>query len=201
MLVGIANPWWRGKCSWHSLMCNLQFYVSGKRPMADVLSRLYAALCWLPHWKALCSCIVTATSVVDGWDSQCAGNRPFVVLPISEWEKLHLWREYKYTKVTRSGSHYDYELSHHHWLEYGLLIIKVTAFANNSIIFVWHVSLKELSAIWIDINATDFTSYSWSCNIKLSLNSQFPTKCSQDTPWPTCEYIIGFSVVSSSTHV
>ena len=36
MHVGIANPWWRGKRSWHSRrMRNLQFNVSGKRPMAD----------------------------------------------------------------------------------------------------------------------------------------------------------------------
>ena len=65
---------------------------------------------------------------------------------MSTWEKLHLWGEYKYTKVTSSGSYYDYELSHHHWLEYGLLIIKVTAFANDSIIFVWDGRLKDLSA-------------------------------------------------------
>ena len=34
MHVGIANLWWRGKCSRHSRhMRNPQFYVSGKRPM------------------------------------------------------------------------------------------------------------------------------------------------------------------------
>ena len=31
---GMANPWWRGKRSWHSRrMCSLQFCVSGKRPI------------------------------------------------------------------------------------------------------------------------------------------------------------------------
>ena len=34
MHVGIATPWWRGKRSQHSRrMRNLQFYVSGKRPI------------------------------------------------------------------------------------------------------------------------------------------------------------------------
>ena len=33
MLVGIANPWWRGKRARYSrCMCNPQFYVSDKRP-------------------------------------------------------------------------------------------------------------------------------------------------------------------------
>ena len=35
MHVGIANPQWSGKRSWHSWrICIPQFYVSGKRPMA-----------------------------------------------------------------------------------------------------------------------------------------------------------------------
>ena len=35
MHVGIANPRWRGKRSWHSRrMRNPQFYVSAKRPMS-----------------------------------------------------------------------------------------------------------------------------------------------------------------------
>ena len=38
MHVVIANPRWRGKRFWHSwLMRNLQFYVSGKRPMVIIV--------------------------------------------------------------------------------------------------------------------------------------------------------------------
>ena len=39
MHVGIVNPRWRGKCSRHSRrMRNLQFFVSGKRPMTPLVS-------------------------------------------------------------------------------------------------------------------------------------------------------------------
>ena len=49
MHVGIANPRWRGKCSWHSWrMRNLQFYVSGKRPMEDDDLLI---LCMLMSWQ------------------------------------------------------------------------------------------------------------------------------------------------------
>ena len=38
MHVGIAKPWWRGKCPRHSRhMRNPQFCVSGKRPMGHVV--------------------------------------------------------------------------------------------------------------------------------------------------------------------
>ena len=39
MPVGIANPWWRGKCSRHSWRRhNPQFYISGKLPMDDEIN-------------------------------------------------------------------------------------------------------------------------------------------------------------------
>ena len=47
MHVGIANPRWRGKRSWHSRrMRNPQFYVSGKRPFRSLKFNIANETSW-----------------------------------------------------------------------------------------------------------------------------------------------------------
>ena len=54
MHVGIANPWWRGKCSRHSWhLHNPQFHVFGKRPMLIHISKFYPFE-FIPMWYDLC---------------------------------------------------------------------------------------------------------------------------------------------------
>ena len=89
MHVGIANPRWREKRSWHSPhMRNPQFYVSGKRPMPltccivtwcrsstqDILGRLSLYPCpvcsWWPHVSTYRGDKKEREGGMDGWNME-----------------------------------------------------------------------------------------------------------------------------------
>ena len=74
MHVGIVNPRWRGKCSWHSRrMRNPQFYVSGKRPMLKLygqISRCATSSCMI----LFISCMFHATDIFSLISIHCHGH-------------------------------------------------------------------------------------------------------------------------------
>ena len=73
MHVGIANPRWRGKRSQHSRrMRNQQFYVSGKRPIAN-----------MTHWVSLANCEESCVVLLIFTRRFCISRSGFLVYHIS----------------------------------------------------------------------------------------------------------------------